>query len=134
MLTSRKAEISMEFVIFIGILLGFFVFYFGIIGVKTRDINEATVFTDAKNIADQIAYEINTATKMNGYYREFVIPEKLVDRNGYTVVIDTSVRLVALRWNGNGVMSNLITDQISGNVTPGTNRIRNQGGLIIIES
>ena len=134
MLTSRKAEISMEFVIFIGILMAFFVFYFGVIGAKTKDINEATVFTNAKDIADQIAYEINTATKTDGYYRQFTIPKELMERDGYSVEIDTSSRLVVLRWNGNNVVSNLITDQIYGNVSPGTNMIRNEGGLIVIES
>ncbi|MFH1473955.1 MAG: hypothetical protein ABIE55_03610 [Candidatus Aenigmatarchaeota archaeon] len=134
MSTSRKAEISMEFIIFMGILLAFFVFYFGIIGVKTRDVNESRVFANAQDIVNQIAYEINTAARMEGYYREFTISQKLVDRNGYSVEIDKDARIVVIRWDGSNVISNIITDQISGNVSPGTNRIKNQGGLIIIES
>ena len=134
MLTSRKAEISMEFIIFMGILLAFFVFYFGIIGVKIRDVNESRVFANAQDIVNQIAYEINTAARMEGYYREFIISQKLVDRNGYSVEIDKDARIVVIRWDGSNVISNIITDQISGNVSPGLNRIRNQGGLIIIES
>jgi hypothetical protein len=134
MLTLRKAEISIEFVIFIGILLIFFIFFFGIIGFKTADINESSVFTNAQNIANKVANEINIASGMEGYYREFSIPEKLVSGDEYLVNINTDYRIVHLTWNGKSAISNLMTDQISGNVTPGTNRIKNEGGVVIIES
>lgn len=134
MLTSRKAEISIEFVIFIGILLVFFIFFFGIIGFKTADINESSLYTNAQNIANKIANEINIAAGMEGYYREFSIPEKLVSGDNYSVNINVDYRFVQLLWNGKNVVSNLMTDQISGNITPGTNRIKNEGGVVIIES
>ena len=133
MLTSRKAEISIEFVVFIGILLVFFIFFFGIIGFKTADINESSLYTNAQNIANEIANEINIASGMEGYYREFSIPERLVSGDNYSVNINNDYRIVQLAWDGRGVVSNLMTDQISGNITPGTNRIKNEGGLIIIE-
>jgi uncharacterized protein (UPF0333 family) len=134
MLTLRKAEISLEFVIFIGILLIFFIFFFGIIGLKTADINQSSVFTNAQNIANKIANEINIASGMEGYYREFFIPEKLVSGDNYSVNIITDYRIIQLTWNGKSAISNLMTDQISGNATPGSNRIKNEGGVIIIES
>jgi hypothetical protein len=134
MLTLRKAEISVEFVVFIGILLIFFVFFFGIIGVKTRDINESTVFTNAQSIADKIADEINIATRFEGYYREFYIPEKLISGDNYSVTIHEGFRLVEIRWNGKNAMSNLVTENIDGEINLGNNKIRNEGGVIIIES
>ena len=133
MLTSRKAEISIEFVVFIGILLVFFIFFFGIIGFKTADINESSLYTNAQNIANEIANEINIASGMEGYYREFSIPERLVSGDNYSVNINNDYRIVQLAWDGRGVVSNLMTDQISGNITPGTNRIKNEGGVIVIE-
>lgn len=134
MLTSQKAEISVEFVIFIGILLIFFVFFFGIIGIKTRDINESTVFTNAQSIADKIADEINIAARFEGYYREFYIPPKLINGNNYSVIIHKDFRLIEVRWNGKNVMSNLVIGNISGSINLGINKIRNEGGVIIIES
>jgi hypothetical protein len=135
MLTLRKAEISIEFIVFIGILLVFSVFFIGIIGANTRDINESTLFTDAQKISDNIANEINTATRMIGYYREFYLPEKLVNGQNYSVEINTNFRLVIVKWNNKNVMSNIETEKVTGNVEPGkNNRIKNEGGLIIIES
>jgi uncharacterized protein (UPF0333 family) len=133
MLTSRKAEISIEFVVFIGILLVFFIFFFGIIGFKTADINESSLYTNAQNIANVIANEINIASGMEGYYRKFFIPESLVNGDNYSVNINNDYRIVQLTWDGRSVASNLMTDQISGNITPGNNTIKNEGGVIIIE-
>lgn len=135
MLMLRKAEISIEFIIFIGILLIFSVFFIGIIGANTTDINESTVFANAQQISDSIANEINLATRIKGYYREFYLPEKLINGDEYSITINTNVRLVIVAWSEKNVMSNLVTDQISGSAIPGkNNRIRNEGGLIIIES
>ena len=135
MLTLRKAEISIEFIIFIGILLIFSVFFIGIIGANTNDINESTVFANAQQISDSIANEINLATRIKGYYREFYLPEKLINGDEYSITINTNVRLVIVAWSEKNVISNLVTDQISGSATAGkNNRIRNEGGLIIIES
>lgn len=134
MLTLHKAEISVEFVVFIGILLTFFVFFFGIIGAKTRDINESTVFANAQSIADKIADEINIATRFEGYYREFYIPQKLVNGNTYSITFYKDLRLVEVKWDGKNVMSTLVTENISGSINLGSNKIRNEGGVIIIES
>lgn len=134
MLTSRKAEISIEFIVFIGILLIFSVFFIGIIGANTRDINESTVFVSAQAISDNVANEINLATRIKGYYREFYLPEKLVNDESYSIEINKDFRLVIVKWNNKNVMSNIETENILGTVNHGTNRIRNEGGLIIIES
>jgi hypothetical protein len=120
--------------IFIGILFVFFIFFFGIIGVKTRDISESTIFTDAQGVADKIADEINIAARFEGYFREFYIPEKLVNRKNYSVIFHKNLRLVEVKWNGKNVMSNLVTESISGNISLGNNKIRNEDGVIIIES
>jgi hypothetical protein len=133
MSTSQKAEVSVEFMIFVGILFVFFIFFFGIIGVKTRDINESTIFTDAQSVADKIADEINIAVRFEGYFREFYIPEKLVNGNIYSVVFHKGLRLVEVKWNGKSVMSSLVTENISGNISFGNNRIRNEEGVIVIE-
>ena len=135
MSTLRKAEISMEFVIFIGILLVFFIFFFGIIGIRTSDINESTVFTYAQDIADTIADEINIAARFEGYYREFYVPQKLINGKDYSVVFHLDLRMLEVKWDSKSVMSNLVTEDISGSISLGNkNRIKNENGVIIIES
>jgi len=136
MLTLLKAEVSTEFMVFIGILLVFFVFFVGIVGVKNMDISESTVFTNARNILDTVTNEINTASRIEGYYREFYIPEKLVSGEVYNITIYKDLRLVKIEWeSGKNLMSNIQTENVSvTNVNSGTIKIRNEGGMVIIES
>lgn len=134
MFTSRKAEISIEFMVFVGIILVFFIFFFGIIGVKTKEINESTMFNDAQRISDRIADEINIAARFEGYYREFYLPKKLVNGDEYSVVFHKNLRLVEVKWDGHSVMSTLVTGNITGNIGTEYNMIKNEKGVIIIES
>ena len=134
MLTSRKAEVSIEFLVFVGIILVFFVFFFGIIGGKTKEINEISLYSNAQSIADKVADEINIASRFEGYYREFRIPEKLLNGNNYTVIFHGDLRMIEVAWDGNNFMSTVDTQNVSGNISPGINKIRNQNGVIIIES
>jgi len=133
MLTSRKSEASIEFIVLIGILILFFVFFVGITGVNNRDIRESTVFTNAKSILDIVINEINTASRIEGYYREFHIPEKLSNGETYTMTIYTDLRMVKIEWNSNkNLMSNIVTENIIGSVNPGTNVIKNEKGIVKI--
>jgi hypothetical protein len=133
MSTLQKAEVSTEFMVFIGILLVFFVFFTGIIGVNNIDIDESTVFANARNILDIVTNEINTASRIEGYYREFYIPEKLVSGDEYNITIYTSLRMVKIEWNGmKNIMNNIQTENIQGNVTPGINKIQRENGIVKI--
>ena len=133
MLTLQKAEASIEFVIFIGIILVFFVFFIGISGVKLRDIDESTVFKNAENILNVITNEINTASRIEGYYREFYIPEKLVNGNDYNITIYKNLRMVKIEWDeGKSLMSYIYTNNTQGNITAGINKIKRENGMVEI--
>jgi len=133
MLTSQKAEASIEFMIFIGILLVFFVFFMGIIGVKRMDIDESTVYSNARNIINTVANEVNTASRIEGYYREFFIPERLADGETYNITLYPSLRIVKIEWNdGKNIFSYLQTENIQGNFTSGTNKIKRSNGMVLI--
>jgi hypothetical protein len=133
MLTLRKAEISIEFIIFIGILLIFSVFFIGIIGANVNDINESTIFASATNILDTVTSEINSASRIGGYYREFQIPEKLADGEDYNITIYNDLRMIKIEWDqGKNLMSNIQTNSIQGNISAGTNTIKNENGVVKI--
>ncbi|MFH0929210.1 MAG: hypothetical protein V1818_02515 [Candidatus Aenigmatarchaeota archaeon] len=134
MSTSRKGEISIEFLVFIGILLTFFVFFFAIIGGKTKEINQATLYSNAQSIADKISDEIGIAARFDGYYREFRLPQKLVNGDVYSIIFHKDIRMVEISWGVNNVMSTLVTENISGAMVPGLNRISNNAGVIVVES
>jgi hypothetical protein len=134
MLTSRKSEVSVEFLFLIGIILFIFVTVDILVGLRIRDINESSVYLEAQKISQNIANEINIATRIDGYYREFEIPRTLPNGKNYSVHINNDFRLVEIRWDGKISASRIMTENVSGSVTPGINRIRNDRGMIIIES
>lgn len=133
MSTSHKAEASLEFMFFIGILMVFFVFFIGIIGLNNNDIDESTVFTSATNILNTATSEINSASRIEGYYSEFYIPETLADGEGYNITIYNNLRLVGIEWGqGENLMSNIHTNNTKGNISAGTNTIKNENGVVKI--
>ena len=132
---SMKAEVSTEFMVFFGIILVFFVFFVGIMGINNSNIDESTVFANAGNILNMVTNEINTAARMQGYYRKFFIPEKLTDGEIYNISYDTNLRMIKIEWdNGKSIISNIITDSLNGNVTPGNNMIKNINGVVNISA
>jgi hypothetical protein len=122
----------MEFVVFVGILLVFFVFILGITGVSNRDMGQSTTFTSASNILNTVTNEINTASRIDGYYREFYIPMYLSSGENYSIKIIKDVRLVQIDWDGKNAVSSIYTWNVTGNVTSGTNKIKNDGGIVRI--
>jgi hypothetical protein len=130
----QKGEVSMEFIVLVGIMLVIFASMIIAIGLKNNDITESMIYSDAQNIANTVASEINTASRIEGYYSEFEIPQKIAGIENYSVEIDTNNRFVQVKWGENNQMSNIVTENVSGTINPGVNRIRNEGGMIIIES
>ena len=130
-----KAEVSTEFMVFFGILLLFFVFFVGIMGINSNDIGESTMFASARNILNTVTNEINTAARIQGYYRKFFIPEKLSNGETYNISYYTNLRMVKIEWgNGENIMANIITDSLNGNITPGVNVIKNLNGVVNISA
>ena len=130
----QRGEISIEFISLIGIMLIIFTFMIIVIGSKNQDITDTMIYSDAQKIADTIASEINAASRIQGYYREFNLPEKIAGIENYTVDINKQFRFVQVKWQNKNEVSNIVTENVSGTVKSGTNRIRNDGGMIVIES
>lgn len=132
MSTSQKAEVSTEFIVFFGILLLFFVFFVAIVGINNNDINESNVFASASNILDTVVNEINTASRIDGYYSEFTTPEKLSDGETYNITCNEALRMVIIEWDqGKSVTGNIVTN-VTGNVSTGRNVIKNINGKVNI--
>ena len=135
MLASQKAEVSTEFIIFFGVLLLFFAFFVGVIGMNNNDINESTMYASAKNILNTVVNEINTASRINGYHREFFIPESLPNGETYNITYNTNLRMVKIEWSqGRNIIGNIETENLIGNVSAGYNRIENLNGGVNISA
>jgi len=130
---THKAEVSTEFIIFFGMLLLFFVFFVGIMGMNSNDIGESTIYTNAGKILDVVTNEINTASRIEGYYREFSIPETLPNGETYNIMYYTDLRMIRIEWGqGKSIIKNIITNNVTGSINPGSNRIKNEGGEVKI--
>jgi len=132
---SQKGEVATEFMAFFGMLLLFFVFFVGIVGINNRNINESTIYTNAEKILNSVTNEINTASRIEGYYREFYIPEKLPDGENYSITYDTELRMTKIEWDqGKSIIKNIITSDVTGSVIEGNNRIKNENGEVKINA
>lgn len=134
MLILRKSEVSTEFITLVGFILIIFIVVLVIVGLKNKDVSESIAFAEAQRVSNLVANEINFAASIKGYYREFTLPTKLVNDIPYDIFIDTNFRFVEIKWDSKNAMSNIITENIYGTIKPGLNRIRNEGGMIILES
>jgi len=137
MLALQKAEASIEFMVFLGILLLFFVFFLGIVGMNNNDISESTVYTSASNILNTVVNEINTASRIEGYHREFSIPDSLPNGEKYNITVynNTELRMVKIEWNkGKSITENIDTANVTGNASAGNNKIENLNGEVYINA
>jgi uncharacterized protein (UPF0333 family) len=127
-----KAQVSVEFLVLVSFLLlaVIVIFYYG-----TRFQSEATlerVYNDAKTLVEEIAFEINLASKAgNGYIRKFYVPKDVLGRN-FTIVV--SEYHVTLSYEEGAVSTTIVIDDIVGNVTSGWNLITNVNGVIHVQS
>jgi hypothetical protein len=130
---SQKGEVSLEFIILVGIILVIFTSMVAVIGIKNQDIRYSSEYESAQEIADAAAAEINTASRIDGYYRVFELPQNVGSSN-YSIEIKNELRMVRVSWE-NGVRdSSIMTENVAGDIMPGLNVIRNSGGVVIIES
>ena len=131
---SHRGEVSIEFMFFVGIIVLFFTFFLGIVGMKTNDVNDSTMFYEAQSLSDRIADEINIATRFDGYYREFNLPSKIMNSYDYTVLFHNDIRMVEVRWGEDfSVLSTIMTGNVTGSVHAGKNSLKNENGVIVFE-
>ena len=134
MSTSQRGEVSLEFLLLTGMILVIFVSTVFVIGVRNQGISDSIRFTDAQNIVDRVASEINTAARVEGYYSNFMLPEKVSGVDNYSIIINNELRFVQISWEGNSRMSNIVTRNVTGSISPGENRISSSEGVVKIES
>jgi hypothetical protein len=134
MSTLRKSEVSTEFMALVGFIIVIFISFVIVISLKNQSVSDQILFTDAQRVSDTLASEINFASSIEGYYREFDLPQSLQSSVSYSISVDNRSRYVKVVWGAYNVMSNIITGNVSGTARPGLNTIRNNGGAIRIES
>jgi len=127
-----KGQSSVEFMVYIGILLVILsVFLWSSNSLQSR-LNEVKIQNDAQQLCDKVAFEINTAVRSgNGYKRDFFMEKSFFGVSDFNITVDYYT--VYLTWNNFSVISNIITKNITGTITEGRiNTIENRGGIIYV--
>ena len=123
-----KAQAAMEFMILVGILLFIFVTMLGVVSSKTTYMAEKRETMTGEDIVTKIQKEINLAARvLDGYYREFTLPEKIGNKD-YNISIAGNEVILSLGeqdfWR--------VIPSVVGNITKGNNKINKTNGVIYI--
>ncbi len=129
-LKGMKAQASMEFMILFMLFLVAVGFALVVSVHRSHAISQAQVDLESNKILRQVADKINIAyLEGDGFSMNVTMPERIL-RLDYT--IDISSNEVILRVDGSTYVRYILTDNVTGEVVKGTNRILNQNGEIII--
>jgi hypothetical protein len=113
----------------VSILLLIFIFVIGGNSYLRENMTTTRIYTEAKKLSDEIAFEINTAVKIgDGYTRRFYVEDAFAGI--YNFNIEVEGYLVKIKWNDGFVSSQIVTNNITGNVTKGWNLVENNNGII----
>lgn len=128
--TNRKAQSSIELLLFFSIALLIFSVVYTTVFEKTRNVYESNSRSQAIEISEKVAAEINTAvSEGNGYSKNITLPNDIFGA-GYTVSIDKGNVFVA--WRGKNAASRTIIENVTGVFVSGNNKIKNKESVIIV--
>lgn len=127
----KRGQGAIEFTILLGVVLVFFILFFGVInlnrGQKAKENRDKLL----QNLALDVRDEINIASGASeGYYREFVLPERVLGAD-YTVNVTDAgyVYLTSERYAVAFKASN-----VSGILVKGTNVIQKKNGTVVLNA
>jgi uncharacterized protein (UPF0333 family) len=127
---SRKAQASMEFMILFVLFLVAVGFALVVSVHRSYVISQAQVDLESNKILREVADKINIVyLEGDGFSMNATMPERILRLN-YTIDINSNE--VIIRVNGNTYVRYILTDNVTGDVVKGTNRILNRNGEIVI--
>ena len=123
-----KGQSAMEFMTLIGVLLIIFVAMLGIVSSDIAYTNKKKELMIGEDIIIKIQREINLAARaLDGYSREFTIPEKLGNKN-YSIWVTGNEVIISTANNDFW----RVIPTVNGNITKGKNTINKTNGMIYI--
>jgi len=125
-----KAQVSMEFMSLIGIMLLLFIIYIPFFWQQQLDIETEKEYLIGEKVALSVKKEIDTAVMFgSGYRRNFTLPEQISHTDYTLIVTGKTLRVI---WSDKATHENLIAHDIVGNPVPGQNVIENMEDVIYI--
>ena len=125
---SPKGQVSVEFMILVGMVFFAFIVVGIIVSEKNIDINKQKELLLAEDMAKSLQKEIILAKEVQeGYLREFFIPSTL---QGYEFLLVNSADQVAVQTQSYSIHKNI--PEIVGSFQKGNNTINKTGGVIYV--
>ncbi len=126
-----KSQIALQFIIIISILLFIFIVFLGIISNRNAELNKEELMIQAQDMVNAVQKELVIATTVvDGYSREFHIPSKIGNQN-YSIYIGGPTNATLILSFSNNDFTRRIPP-ITGQPTPGLNRINKAGGVVYL--
>ena len=126
----KKAQSSTEFLVLFGVILFFFIAFFGVIQKNIEKRNSEKESLILQNVALNVRDEINIAAgSSEGYFREFKIPENIFGKDYNISLIDNFVHVSMPKSAFSYKISN-----ITGALQKGVNNITKKDGEVLINS
>ena len=134
LLTSHKnhklSQTGIELLMFFSIAMLIFLSVYTLVSEKTMQAYGSKANSEAIELSERIASEINTAvSEGDGYSKNITLPDNIFG-SGYAVEVDGGSVFVKL-YKKNAV-SRIITKNVTGTFVLGNNRISNLGGVILV--
>ncbi|MCX6777930.1 MAG: hypothetical protein NT157_03515 [Candidatus Micrarchaeota archaeon] len=130
---SKMGQVAVEMFVLVGVLI----VIFAIVSIIERNRSEFIYYQrlsmDGKRVAELVSTEINTAVIVgDGYSHNFSLPQFLAGNANYTVNVSTWEQFARVSWDGGDHITPILTSNVTGvgNLTKGSNQIRNTGGVI----
>ncbi|MCX6815977.1 MAG: hypothetical protein NT120_03950 [Candidatus Aenigmarchaeota archaeon] len=127
-----KAQISLEFITFVGILLFITALASFIAFNNISDMYQNSIDRDARSVAKLVATEINIATEAGtGYSHKFSLPHLLYGEKNYS--LNTTNQDLYIFWPSKSYFLPILAYNVTGQPQHGLNTIKNINGAIIFE-
>ncbi len=126
-----KAQVGIEFLIYVSMLLMLITIYLYSSYSKQAELIQLKIDNDLKDIASSAAFEINSAVRAgDGYERRFNMKDYYSNIKTFNITIIGNT--VEVNFGNKYYYTSLVTKNIVGNFTTEWNFIRNIGGVIYV--
>jgi len=133
-LCCRNAQVSLELLILIGMLLLFFAAVIQVRAVKVQEARALQAEGEAWKILLEVSQVMNTVVVLGeGARKELFLPDT-VGGFDYAIAYDSfNYRYVSLSWNEADLSVPVITTRIFGSLNKGKNVVKFEDGAVVIE-
>ncbi len=126
----KRGQAGVEFMAIVAFLALFLTIIYIITSTQQSEALTETSISAGWAVCQQIASEVSTAVSVgDGYERVFFLPQD-VNGDAYAVIIYPSEQAVSVSWPSYSCRSPLMTSQVNGVPHAGSNKVKNNNGII----